>query len=354
MVKYEGTPQAIPIYQLDEIEQGALLDWSRPFVIDTKHPACSRSPADELAAFENGTYIPVSDSHFVMTYDKLTDRYAEEDLEVNAAQFADMVRSGKAQDHDIYWAYYMATSEASNSKLGQSAAACAFHEIEAQLGLRQHEISGKGSRLSMWAGPAGHVEYLHYDDEANLHLVVCGKKRWLLFPPNQVCKLNFVTLWEAVYNKVMQKPPPLMGPPHRGMRGGPSTARGFDHHANSRHYFCGEGKDRNHPDHWSRSDGVEVVLNPGMAMYLPAGWPHEVTGEEWKASPDDSAANIEDHAQSFVLSINKFYSTPLVHSSYLTCCCKSRRLSRMSLAHSFYAWWAVFRLRFYNAIFASY
>lgn len=29
--------------------------------------------------------------------------------------------------------------------------------------------------LVMWAGPCDHVEYLHYDDEDNLHLVVCGK-----------------------------------------------------------------------------------------------------------------------------------------------------------------------------------
>lgn len=48
---------------------------------------------------------------------------------------------------------------------------------------------------------------------------------------------------------------------------------------------------------------AEVVLDPGEILYLPAGWAHEVAGE----------LGAEPH----VLSVNRFWHTPLAKTWFL-------------------------------------
>merc|ERR1712166_347042 len=37
--------------------------------------------------------------------------------------------------------------------------------------------------LTLWWGPGGHTEQLHYDCSANIHFQLRGSKVWRLFPP---------------------------------------------------------------------------------------------------------------------------------------------------------------------------
>jgi hypothetical protein len=38
--------------------------------------------------------------------------------------------------------------------------------------------------LTLWWGPPGHTEQLHYDGVSNVHFQLCGTKVWRLFPPH--------------------------------------------------------------------------------------------------------------------------------------------------------------------------
>jgi hypothetical protein len=55
--------------------------------------------------------------------------------------------------------------------------------VEAFLGV---DPAGEDAPLSLWLGPPGHREQLHYDDADNLHMQLVGRKLWSLFPPT--CK----------------------------------------------------------------------------------------------------------------------------------------------------------------------
>jgi hypothetical protein len=338
-------PSAVPVHRLADVARltaSGAIDFSRPFIIVTPHAACTEPARDQLRAFEDGTYTGTHQhTHAVRRFAKDTDRYLNRDMQISAAQMAAMIKSGEARDHDVYWAYYKFLGK------GEAAPAVgAFREIESALALQVD--GGVESAITLWAGPAGHVEYLHYDDESNLHLAVCGKKRWLVFPPTRVCKLNFVSLASAIFRHFMGHPESSIGPPKRGLTGGPSSASGEDFAFNSRHYFGGDRfSNREHTGHWSKHDGMEIVLNPGDALYVPAGWPHEVTGEEdGSVRPNTSAddqVKVDSFADSFVLSMNAFYRAP----RWALCCCCCARTGRPGL-HGVFAWWSVFRLKAFS------
>ena len=94
------------------------------------------------------------------------------DVQMTPQQLADKICSGEAREHDLYWAYYTASDKGALATLEKAPAVRAFRELERALSLSK---ANSPPALSLWAGPAGHVEYLHYDDDDNLHLVVCPK-----------------------------------------------------------------------------------------------------------------------------------------------------------------------------------
>jgi hypothetical protein len=173
-------------------------------------------------------------THGVMVFDEDTDAYSGFNRELSVLEFAMCVESGEAAAHDLYWAFFQQRDEAAAgaAPLHTTDAAAAFMELEGALGLRSSSSCGGGrgggddaSPLTVWAGPAGHVEFLHYDANDNLHLVVCGRKHWLLFPPaDAFCnnKLNYVGLLPALWARIRGGPPPSAGNPNRKMLGDPA------------------------------------------------------------------------------------------------------------------------------------
>jgi hypothetical protein len=271
----------------------------------------------------------------VMVFDKETDVYNGFDREVTVAEFAASVESGEAAAHDLYWAFFVQDDGAAS--LESTDAAAAFAELEAVLGLgcparttkpncttttittttnRDGDDDGgsgdHGSPLTMWAGPAGHVEYLHYDDEDNLHLVVCGRKHWLLFPPADAFwnrRLNYVGLLPAVYARVRGHPPPYAGNPNRKMLGDPAMAVGSAVGVDA--VVGGCSADRKRFRRYCSSGGGagasprETVLEAGDALYLPAGWSHEVSSEAAAAAAaaPGGATEAVGGGDAFVLSV---------------------------------------------------
>lgn len=78
--------------------------------------------------------------------------------------------------------------------------------------------------------------------------------------------------------------------------------------------------------------GQTVVLEAGEALWLPATWAHEVTGE---SRCGGSGADPAD----FIFSLNRFYRTPL---------CRLLLSGGGGCGLGFWPWFAVMRLRLYD------
>lgn len=148
-------------------------------------------------------------------------------------------------------------------------------------------------------------------DEDNLHLMLKGAKRWLLFPPNK--DLKWYPLLPLLRNRSDEK--------HRlpdGLGADPASTS-----IDPRNY-----------------DPIVVTLHAGEALFLPSAWAHQVEGVdiEHQAEVSDVADGAE-HEQhfghetketEFMFSVNRFYPTWLYQT------------------HSVKAFWQVARLRLYH------
>ena len=196
-----------------------------------------------------------------------------DDIECSFDEFADLVRFGTAAARDIYWAYHDQQRKLSKRLARDSH----FAQLERKLGLRA------GRRvLSLWAGAAGHVETLHYDCSDNLHLVLSGRKRWLLFSPEALPRLRFVP-WGAACRSVF----------HGEMLPVNCSGVGLDP-------ACSllEAADVEH----AQPPPIQIELRPGDALFVPAGWAHQVEGVRDDTAADDAT---------FIFSLNRFFPTPL-------------------------------------------
>jgi lysine-specific demethylase 8/hypoxia-inducible factor 1-alpha inhibitor (HIF hydroxylase) len=230
--------------------------------------------------------------HSVRKFDPVTGRYLG-DVLLNFADYAHHVRSDEARQRDLYWADHDQDSVRSTELAHRS-------RIDAvERALRLH-VGGRP--LSLWAGVAGHVEGLHYDSCDNLHLVLHGRKRWLIFAPSRLPRLHFASWW-------------------RSMR---AISRGVELPTTR----CGIGADPAvslmDMDAVWRADPLVVELKAGDALYIPAAWAHQVeaVGEEHGGERGSD--------KTFVFSLSRFLPTPL------------RRLPPR-------AWLAVVRIRTYHA-----
>jgi hypothetical protein len=76
--------------------------------------------------------------------------------------------------------------------------------------------------LTGWVGPTNHIENIHYDDDDNLHLILKGRKLWLIYPPSQSTNLLFYSLLPLLWNfmKFGHDGAPFM---RNGIGGDPAT-----------------------------------------------------------------------------------------------------------------------------------
>jgi len=177
--------------------------------------------------------------------------------------YAELIRSGEAYQQDIY----LGKCSLQATSLADSEAVQSLATHLDNLGLQQ-----PASSLNLWIG-SGHIECLHYDTMDGTLIQLHGSKRILLFPPSQTANLY---------------PYPF----YAHLRHGLKLRSWFSRVYPDRPDFQAFPKLREAFKH--RRD---VILNPGEALYIPAGWWHEVT-----AMGDD-----------MVCSVNRFwriYPTP--------------------------------------------
>ena len=187
-------------------------------------------------------------------------------LYISFEAFAARVASGEAARRDLYIAGHT-HEQAPEGEFATfqrlCAALCALQELEAVLGglPRPHPTTSCGqpagagaSPLSVWLGPSGHREQLHYDPYDNVHVVVVGRKLWRLFPPtarNLVACKPF-PIWNRWRDRDSASAG-LTGEPNFARRTADESVRSGAHGA------------------------VTIALDAGDSIFVPAFWWHEVT-----------------------------------------------------------------------------
>lgn len=168
--------------------------------------------------------------------------------------YVKLLRTREAHEHDIYLAKcpIISTPLASNPVLQDIAQ-----------GLKSLGFKRPASGLNLWVGPGGHLECLHYDPTDGVLIQLHGKKRIILFPPSQTKNLYpypiYIHLRHGLklrcwFSQVYPDAPDLLAFPRLEK---------------------------------ALSEKYEILLNPGEALYIPAGWWHEVT-----ALGDDMVCSI--------------------------------------------------------------
>ena len=182
----------------------------------------------------------------------------------SARKFAEAITSGVAAREDCYVQHDISTSEA-----GQLLAP-ALAELGERAGLRLH--AQHGALVNMWWGPPCHTEPLHMDCCDGTLLQLRGRKRVVLFPAR---------CWA-------------------GLRPFPVEAERqlWAFSRVSRAELAGDGGGAGLAAVLAQK--MEVVLDEGEALYIPACCAHEISGERERAK-----GVLSDH----VLSVNRFWAT---------------------------------------------
>ena len=119
----------------------------------------------------------------------------------------------------------------------------------------QHRLG----QVNYWFGSENVTAYTHYDTSYNLHMIVRGRKKFILFPPDAYNTLQLYPCLHQFYRQVYTD-------------------------------IFADG------DTIRRLGGVEVVLNPGEVMYLPPYWFHSVVTMETTIS-----LNVWSHSDVFLI-----------------------------------------------------
>jgi len=181
-------------------------------------------------------------------------------------QFLGLIKSGHAASFGMYWAMYTGADPMASD------ASCFDRFQQGLRDLVQLETAEEClPRLSLWRdrdlaawwGPPGHVEQLHYDRGANVHFQLRGSKTWRLFPPWSVdLRPNSILGSSPDFNFSTSLLPELGGEP-----------------AEPRATFL--------------ADEIVLTVHPGEAIFVPAGWWHQVSGHS-------------QMSQDYVFSVNLF------------------------------------------------
>ena len=157
------------------------------------------------------------------------------------SEYAGMLRSGLARDRDIYLAKYPLV----DTPLADTPA---LQTMGQRLGLTK-PLTG----LNIWAGPAGHVECLHYDPNDGTLIQLHGSKKVVLFPPEQTANLYPFPVHTHLFHGLnLRCWFSQVYPEQPDFEAFPNLKHALRHKQ-------------------------EVTLGQGEMLYIPAGWWHEVT-----------------------------------------------------------------------------
>lgn len=285
----------------------------RPFVIATGARADGASHG--RWSLDNVASLLAGMRHSVRCFDVATGRYAG-DAMLRFDEFAPRVLSGEAARRDLYWADHDLSAILSERLARESA----IGQVEAALRLR---VGGRP--LSLWAGAAGHVEGLHFDACDNLHLVLRGRKHWLVFAPEALPRLRMAP-WLAAMRAAARGDGELPARTASGVGADPAVS-----------LLDAETVRR------SKWLAMRVDLREGDALFVPAGWAHQVEAmrsdgnaevppcTESDAAAGATAATDEEEAAGFVLSLSRFLPTPL-------CRLRARAMLPVMKIRTYHAW----------------
>ncbi|MDY6803552.1 MAG: cupin-like domain-containing protein [Cyanobacteriota bacterium] len=160
------------------------------------------------------------------------------------SEYAAMVRSGEARENDIY----MAKCSLKNTPLKEGRS---LPKIAANL--QELGFNKSAGDFNIWLGPGGHVECLHYDLMDGTLIQLHGVKKVVLFPPSQTANLYPFGIYVHLY-------------------------RGFKLRCWFSQVYPENPNLKTFPQFESALQfKQEIYLQPGEALFIPAGWWHEVT-----------------------------------------------------------------------------
>lgn len=128
-------------------------------------------------------------------------------------------------------------------------------------------------QVNFWFGGENVTAYTHYDTSHNLHAIMYGRKRFLLFPPAAYKELELYPSLHEFYRQVQTDIFNLTQPEFKTL--------------------------------WSATGAMEVVLRPGEVLYIPPYWFHCVVTMETTIS-----LNVWSHSDIF-LSMEDIYASPI-------------------------------------------
>ena len=106
----------------------------------------------------------------------------------------------------------------------------------------QHLLSyGELGQVNYWLGKENVTAYTHYDTSYNLHAVMYGQKKFIIFPPEAYRELGLYPCLHQLYRQVQTD---IFDP--------------------AMHTTI------------DKLSGVEVIVNPGEVLYIPPYWFHSV------------------------------------------------------------------------------
>ncbi|NJN58767.1 MAG: cupin-like domain-containing protein [Leptolyngbyaceae cyanobacterium SL_5_9] len=178
--------------------------------------------------------------------------------------YAEMLQSGEAREHDVY----LVKRSLKDTPLEQNLAL--LQRVGEKLGLSPI------SNFNLWLGTSGHVTCLHYDPMDGTLMQLHGAKKVVLFPPSQLYNLYPFPFWVHLRHGLKMRASYSQVYPERpDFEAFPRLRQAFQHR-------------------------YDDVLQQGEVLFIPAGWWHELT-----------TVGDED---GIVCSVNRFWHIPAVRS----------------------------------------
>ena len=147
---------------------------------------------------------------------------------------------------------------------------------------RVDEVENGDFGNCLWIGPPGHTETMHYDDSDNVHTQLVGCKRWILFSPT-ICRRH---VFPPVLPLLKAMAAAQIIETKDGVIVDCATSL-----LSSKEIESMEGME----------GAFTVDLKPGEAIFVPAGWGHQVT---------TLASRLDPTSPDFVVSYNRFLIQP--------------------------------------------
>ena len=188
---------------------------------------------------------PVNDP---LSFDSMY-RKQKNDLTGPISEFVDRILAADKPSRNIYSAEFCVFDAIPQLKNDVASLDAYMGQSRYPQGVRDRlQLAGR-----MWMGPAGIITPAHFDRAENFHLQVFGRKKWILFSPEDSQHLYY---------------------PCAGFQ------TGLLHFS---------PVDVEHPDvarfpAFTKAQPIEVILEPGDLLFLPAGFWHYVRGLEMSIS----------------------------------------------------------------------